>query len=254
MIVNQESGPNNSEKEIAWQWLDFVLIVVGIFAFFLLGFTLYALYLQIANGELSDIFKPSITSSLVLASLEFFALTGSVYLFGIRRKGLSWKNIGFNNLSTNWLLAVIGISVVVIPLSGLISTLTLVILGQPLTNPQLDFLIPEGFNWVSAAGMLLLGGIAVPFAEELFFRGVIYKWLRDSWGIWPGVIISSLIFGIVHVDISVVVAAFFLGIILALVYEYTRSLWSAVLIHVINNSVKIALLYALVAFGIDISV
>jgi uncharacterized protein len=254
MIDNEKLSPNISEKEIMWQWLDFILIIVGIFAFFLLGFTLYALYLQLANGELSDIFKPSITSSLVLASLEFFALTGSVYLLGMRRKGLSWKNIGFKNLSINWLLAVIGISLVVIPLSGLISALTLVILGQPLTNPQLDFLIPEGFNWVGAAGMLLLGGIAVPFAEELFFRGVIYKWMRDNWGLWPGVIISSLIFGIVHVDISVVVAAFVLGIILALVYEYSRSLWSVVIIHVINNSVKIALLYALVAFSIDISV
>jgi uncharacterized protein len=253
-MVIEGTGSQGNDKENVWHWLDFVMIIAGIVIFFLCGSTLYALYMQLTDAQFSDLFKPSIATSLVLATLEFIALAGSVYIFGMRRKGLNWKNVGFRNLSIGWLLAVIGISVVVIPLSGLISALTLVILDQPLINPQLDFLIPEGFNWISAVGMLILGGIAVPFAEELLFRGVIFKWLRDNWGLWPGILVSSLVFGIVHVEISVVVAAFVLGIILALVYEYSRSLWSAVLIHIINNSVKIALLYALVAFGIDISV
>jgi len=44
-------------------------------------------------------------------------------------------------------------------------------------------------------------------------------------------------------------AALLLGIILALVFEYSRSLWSAVLVHVLNNGLKILLLYILVALG-----
>ncbi|MBE0409345.1 MAG: CPBP family intramembrane metalloprotease [Anaerolineales bacterium] len=254
MQLNVDTANLPQVKQPLWNWLDILLIIIGIAAFFLLGFTVFGLYFQLVEGEFSTILEPSILSSLALTGIEFFALTASVYFLGMRRKKLAWTDVGFKALSVGWLIAVLVISIVVIPLSGLISALTLVILDQPLINPQLDFLIPEGFTWVGALGMLILGGIAVPFAEELIFRGVIYKWLRDSWGIWPGILISSLIFGIVHVEISVVVAAFFLGIILALAYEYSRSLWSAVLIHAVNNSVKIGLLYAIVALGIDITI
>jgi membrane protease YdiL (CAAX protease family) len=83
----------------------------------------------------------------------------------------------------------------------------------------------------------------------LVFRGVLYPLLRNRWGLWPGVLASSLIFAVIHGDIAVGVTAFVLGIILALVFEYSRSLWSAVLVHVLNNSLKILLLYILVALG-----
>jgi membrane protease YdiL (CAAX protease family) len=139
---------------------------------------------------------------------------------------------------------------IAIPVTGLLTILVLLVLGLPLENPQLDFLVPEGFNWLSAIGMLLLGGVAAPFGEELIFRGVLYKLLRERWGLWPGVLVSSLIFALVHGDIAVGVSAFVLGIILALVFEYSRSLWASVLVHVINNSVKILLLYVFVALGL----
>ena len=254
MSFYEENSNLSIDTDPIWHWSDFLLIIAGIIVFFLLGFTVLGLVVQLTNREFSEIFEPSVISSLSLAMLEFLALAGSVYILGLRRKGLSWKDIGFKGISTGWLLAVLAISVLVIPLSGLISALTLVILDQPMINPQLDFLIPEGFNWMGAIGLFILGGIAVPFAEELLFRGVIYKWLRQSWGLWPGILVSSFLFGIVHVDLSVAVAAFFLGIILALVYEYSRSLWSVVLIHAINNSVKILLLYTLIAFGVDLTI
>jgi uncharacterized protein len=254
MIDNEELSNHSTIIGPTWRWYDVLLIFVGIIAFFLLGFTVLWITLRPTSSMFVETFQPSIVTSLILAFMEFFALVGSVYILGLRRKGLRWKDLGLRGLSMGWLIVTLALSVVVIPLSGLISALILAILDQPLTNPQLDFLIPEGFNWIGAIGMLVLGGIAVPFAEELIFRGVIYKWLRENWGLWPGILISSFLFGIVHVDPSVAGAAFVLGIILALVYEYSRSLWSAVLIHAINNSVKIVLLYALVAFGVNITI
>jgi uncharacterized protein len=241
-------------RDTVWNWQDLVLILIGVAAIFLLGFTVFGLTIRLATADIQDVFQPSILLSLSLAFLESIALVGSVYLLGLRRRGLSWQDIGLRHLSPNWLMGVIAISIIVIPLSGLISALIMLILNRPLENPQLEFLIPEGFTWTGAVGMLVLGGIAVPFAEEVFFRGVLYKWIRQHWGLWPGVLISSLIFGLVHIDIAVAGAAFVLGIILALIYEYSRSLWSAVLVHAINNSVKIALLYAFLALGLNIEI
>jgi membrane protease YdiL (CAAX protease family) len=76
--------------------------------------------------------------------------------------------------------------------------------------------------------------------------------LKERWGIWPGILISSFVFGLVHANFAVGLTAFLLGILLALVFEYSQSLWTAVLIHAINNSSKLVLLYLLLKLGFDL--
>ena len=103
-------------------------------------------------------------------------------------------------------------------------------LGLPVENPQLDFLIPKQFTWAGAIGMLILGGLLVPIAEELFFRGVLYTWLRDSFGIWIAIPGSALVFGLLHGEISVAGATFVMGLVLAWLYERSNSLWPSITI------------------------
>jgi membrane protease YdiL (CAAX protease family) len=126
------------------------------------------------------------------------------------------------------------------------------IMGMPIENPQLPFLAPQGFSWFGAISMFILAGLVAPFAEELYFRGVFYQWLRQRWGVWPGILVSSLVFGIVHGELSVAGAAFVLGLILAWIYEQSGSLWIAILVHAINNSFKVLALYLFLALGINV--
>ncbi|MCS6848522.1 MAG: CPBP family intramembrane glutamic endopeptidase [Anaerolineae bacterium] len=100
--------------------------------------------------------------------------------------------------------------------------------------------------------MLLVVGIAVPIAEEIFFRGVVYRWLRDKWGVAAGAIVSGIIFGLAHLEPATVIVTILLGIVLALVYERSRSLWPPILIHALNNSFAVLLLYILVTTGAPI--
>jgi membrane protease YdiL (CAAX protease family) len=229
--------------------MDLVWIGLGIVVIFFAGFLLLGAWLGLAQLAPGETLQPTIEQTLALAALETIALVGAVYFLGMRRRGVTWTGIGLRPVSWLWIGIVTVVTLIAIPLTGLLTILILMALGRPLDNPQLDFLIPEGLSWVSAAGMVLLGGVAAPFGEELVFRGVLYPLLRNRWGLWPGVLASSLIFAVIHGDIAVGVTAFVLGIILALVFEYSRSLWSAVLVHVLNNSLKILLLYILVALG-----
>jgi membrane protease YdiL (CAAX protease family) len=229
--------------------MDLVWIGLGIVVIFFAGFLLLGAWLGLAQLAPGETLQPTIEQTLALAALEAVALVGAVYFLGMRRRGVTWTGIGLRPVSWLWIGIVTVVTLIAIPLTGLLTILILIALGRPLDNPQLDFLIPEGLSWVSAAGMVLLGGVAAPFAEELVFRGVLYPLLRNRWGLWPGVLASSLIFAVIHGDIAVGVTAFVLGIILALVFEYSRSLWSAVLVHALNNSLKILLLYILVALG-----
>jgi membrane protease YdiL (CAAX protease family) len=236
-------------EHTTWHFGDILIISIGIVIIFVLGIAGLRLLAQFNLVSSTLTGQDAIVLSASLGALEAVGLIGSIYLFGLRRRHLPWSAVGIRPLSDRWRMIAIALGVVVIPASGLIAGLIQLALGQPLNNPQLPFLAPNGFSWFGAISMFLLGGIAAPIGEELFFRGIFYQWLRDRWGIWAGIIISGLIFGALHGEPSVAGAAAVLGMLLAWVYEHSQSLWAPVLIHVINNSAKIILLYAMLANG-----
>jgi membrane protease YdiL (CAAX protease family) len=118
-----------------------------------------------------------------------------------------------------------------------------------ITSMQAQALAPAGFTWLSAIGMTMLAGLVIPIVEEVFFRGVVYRWLRDKWGIAVGVIVSGLVFGIAHFEPATVVPAIVMGFVLALAYEKSQSLWPPILIHMLNNTLAIVALYAFLGTG-----
>jgi hypothetical protein len=251
--VNETIPPPDVKCKPIWHGRDLLLIIIGVGIIFFIGivFVVYRYTNYQPGTELS--LQPTIETSIILGLLECAALLGGVFLMGIWRRKLSWQAVGIKSISGRWLWWSIILGLLVIPISGLIALLVQMILGSPLENPQLEFIAPEGFSWLGLMGMLLVGGILAPFAEEVFFRGVLFEWIQFRWGLWIGILASSAIFGIMHGDISVAVAAFGLGIILAWSYHRSQSLWSAVIIHVINNSAKILALYILIALGIPVS-
>jgi membrane protease YdiL (CAAX protease family) len=91
---------------------------------------------------------------------------------------------------------------------------------------------------------LIGAGLLVPIAEELYFRGLLYGWLKTRLGFWLRVLISSAIFGLAHFDsIAVVASSFVLGMVNAVAYEKSKSLWLPIAIHMVTNSAAIILLY-----------
>ncbi|HZO60878.1 MAG TPA: type II CAAX endopeptidase family protein [Solirubrobacterales bacterium] len=85
-----------------------------------------------------------------------------------------------------------------------------------------------------ATGVLLIA--IAPIAEEVFFRGFLYQSFRNSFGVWPGAILSGLVFGVIHLEFFKLVQLAILGVILALLFEKTRSLWPPIMLHAINNT------------------
>jgi membrane protease YdiL (CAAX protease family) len=93
--------------------------------------------------------------------------------------------------------------------------------------------------------------VAAPLAEELLFRGVLFKGLRDGFrarlgrggAVGLAALISGAIFGSLHLGggqdkfIPVLVA---LGVLLALAYEWTGTLYVPIAIHALNNAIATA--------------
>jgi phosphoglycolate phosphatase-like HAD superfamily hydrolase/membrane protease YdiL (CAAX protease family) len=74
-----------------------------------------------------------------------------------------------------------------------------------------------------------------PACEELIFRGLVYRRIRDFLGVWWAVLLSAVFFGVYHQNLTQGVFAFFFGIVLAAVYEHYGTIWAAIAAHAANN-------------------
>jgi hypothetical protein len=196
---------------------------------------------------------PTLLVSLGALTIQVIASVIAVYGVGRWRRGYTWADLGLRPMRLEWWIGSVLGGLICLPLLGLLAMLTSFLMGESEpTNPQLPFLAPNGrFSWTGAVGMFLLAGVLVPWVEELFFRGVLYRWARRGMGVFASAALIAVLFGLVHGHPVVGVAVMPLGFLAALVYEYSGSLWSSVVVHAVNNGVKILLLYAILAAGLN---
>ena len=86
-----------------------------------------------------------------------------------------------------------------------------------------------------APAMIAIVGIFGPIAEELVFRGMVFRTLRKGFPFAVAALLSGICFGIYHMNWVQGVYASCLGVVLAFVYERTRSILGAVLFHMFFN-------------------
>lgn len=78
-------------------------------------------------------------------------------------------------------------------------------------------------------------------SEEMLFRGVLFRWLEEFGGSWAALLLTSAMFGAVHLanpNASVIAAvgiAFEAGVMLGAAYMLTRSLWLPMGLHAAWN-------------------
>ena len=91
---------------------------------------------------------------------------------------------------------------------------------------------------------LFIVALLPAIGEELFFRGSLQKVLiRMSDKPWLAILISSIIFALLHGTFFKILPIFALGILLGTVYYYTRNLWYTIIIHFLNNGFAVLSVY-----------
>ncbi len=94
----------------------------------------------------------------------------------------------------------------------------------------------EAFRWKPEVFIftLLLTVIIGPFVEELLFRGMLYSSLRKKINSAGSVLLSSIVFGVLHFQFSGIPTTFS-SIITAVIFEMTGSLVLCWSIHAVGN-------------------
>ena len=85
--------------------------------------------------------------------------------------------------------------------------------------------------------------IVAPIIEEIVFRGLFYKTLKNFIPFVQASIISSLIFAIIHENILSLTILFLLSLYLTWIYERTNSILYSILTHSIFNFLNLLLIY-----------
>ena len=110
---------------------------------------------------------------------------------------------------------------------------------DPIANSKsMIHICAESYNSFALPMMALTLLISAPFAEEIINRGVIMNTLKRSFSARISIIISAVIFGLIHIPaggIVLAIGAAMMGVILAIIYEKTDSLWIAITAHAVAN-------------------
>ena len=114
----------------------------------------------------------------------------------------------------------------------------------------------EGLNPLS----IMIPGIAMAVKsavfEELVFRGVLFRSVEAMAGSWIAIIISSLVFGFIHLinPNATIGGAIYIcieaGLLFSAAYLVTRRLWMAMGLHMLWNYVQSAVFSGIVSGGV----
>ena len=92
---------------------------------------------------------------------------------------------------------------------------------------------------------LLVMAAAPALVEEVLFRGgfqqVLIGWTKNK---WAGIILTSVIFSAIHFSYFGFLPRLGLGIVLGLVFFYSKNIWLNILLHFLNNAFVVTQLYA----------
>ncbi len=88
-------------------------------------------------------------------------------------------------------------------------------------------------------------GVLAPACEEPLFRGFLYQSMRSRYGILISMIVSALLFAVLHLDPGGMLPLFCLGFVFAYTFERTQSLIPSLVAHGLWNSGTFTLLLLL---------
>ena len=222
------SKKNKEILHVLWYLVVFVLIQLGV--------TYATLFIEMAlhpqtDADLNTTIKNLLSNDTTLVLISVIGSVLTIALFVWRK----WVVLSRTYLRSNpWF------TLLWVVFLGLGSILPLQWIYEQL-NISLSMEMEEMFKSIMGNrwGYLALG-ILAPLAEEMVFRGAILRTLLNYFNgrmYWIPIIVSALLFGLVHGNMAQLLNAFLIGILLGWMYYRTESIVPGIVLHWVNNTV-----------------
>lgn len=231
--------------EPGWGWRDvlavLVLMIVG-------GATLLLTARAVVAGFGLDVERRLVSPVFYLVGLGIYLVAiAGVHHFAARRAG--WAALGLR--PAGWLAFALVPPLFIVGLIGLALVNSVVgLLAGGFENPQVGALTGgRALSPSELIALLLLVAGVVPFAEELFFRGMLYPLIRARTGAVAAVVLNAALFSLAHVIPQLLPGLFVVGLCLAYLRERSGSIWPSVCYHAIQNALALLLINATLGAG-----
>ncbi|MDA8219556.1 MAG: CPBP family intramembrane metalloprotease [Dehalococcoidales bacterium] len=196
---------------------------------------------QVLTG-IVDLVQTSQSLLVVVALVGLdIALLAVVYLRTLRTGATTEREMGLvgSHFLRNFGLGVLG-AVVILVIS--------VAIGLALTQFGVQQTQTEELAITSASPnvfymLLISGGLIAPFAEEIFFRGYVFRSYLETMGPVRAYLLSAFVFGILHLNAAAFLPLFVIGLVLAFLYHRSGSLVPSMVAHSLNNVAALVLAY-----------
>ncbi len=249
--ANKDDGQsqNGAARHLPFEFSDLLLVLIAALASS--RFMAQTVVWLLASGvTLAPEQRLAVT--LVLLLLQSLILIAVIRWFVLRRHHMSWAKFGLAPPHGKWFLQSVFLGLACTPMVALLNLVLQVFTDGPTANPQLQALAPAGFSWPAAIAVTVVASSIVPFAEELAFRGLAFRWLRDRLGTLAGALLSALVFAALHGIPQLIPAITLLGLVLAWTVQRSGSLWPAIVVHGVFNATMTTLLYVALAAGVPL--
>lgn len=230
-MTEEYTTTSNEEKGWGQRFLD-ILKWIGL----MIWGTLPMGLMLALNGN-SHRFSWPVVAGLTLLVLVFAYLTYRfLYNFYYKRAQgkdnfdrLGWKDVGIV------FLYYIGVRLAVVVLT--MANQAVYETGVSANDQMLFSGDPDLISPISNIAFFIMMGFAVPFLEELVFRGIFHHLFFKAESFWWPLVLSSLIFGLNHLSSNIIEALMYIiiGVALYLAYRRRRNLKDAILLHMMNN-------------------
>ncbi len=194
---------------------------------------LYAVSLGVVAADTQDTAVTTASAvALVLISLLVYGWhTAAAWFFSVRVAGQGLSAWGFRLPTRAFFWTIPAALAVVYAVS---------IVHDVVVDPEQQDIVGQfPHTPLGIALFVLLAVIIAPLAEEVFFRGFLFRAFASSWGWVTGAVVSAAVFGVAHVQLDVFFPLFALGLMLAWVYKRTGSLWTSIALHALFNGLSV---------------
>lgn len=245
MLPNSSDRPTSTKRKYRWHFallLPLWVLAGFIASQFLVTGTLMAMRsLGVSFGEANTV----ILNTIVAAAIYILTL---VVVLGVpwwaRKRRTSKGELGVAS-TPSWLD--IGLAPAGFIVYFILSALLVYLAGLLIPSIDMQEVQNVGFSSLTERYEVALAFfslvIVAPLAEELLFRGYLYGKLRKSVPIWAAIIMTSLVFAVVHGQWNVAIDVFALSLVMCGLREVTGSIWSGVILHTIKNGLAFYLLF-----------
>lgn len=172
---------------------------------------------------------------LILLSQAGLAFVPVAYAL---KRGQVRERIGFKKLDFGTVLLVLAFILCLEPFLTFLNALSQCFVDTPTTS-----LITEQVDKLDFVTMFLVVALLPAVLEEFVYRGVFFH-AYGKVAVFPGAVLSGLLFGVMHGNLNQFTYAFFMGFFFSLAVYATGSLFASMIMHLFVNGVSIVLLYA----------